>query len=339
MPRGLLDWTWLEEYPAVMDNLLPATTHEGKDWDDCLVYDRIVGQWARELGHVTQIVGAFESFEKHGGQEGVRFNLIPKERQVAAVKFLNANAFATPVMLLRPEVLRRIEPAGALTRIRSAQLQVLNSLMSAQRFDRLVEQEAVDGPKAYRPAEFLADVRKGIFGEMYSPSVKIDAYRRNLQRAYLDLMSTRLNGAQRANDDQRPMFRGELKTISADAGVALARATDRDTRLHLEDLRDQIAKILDPKYQQANPTPLPPVLTPLSGRDDIFCWTDYGIGVESNGKGANACAAWQSGVAQAFSLCMVDYQVRLKPNIPTDVIQHAAGIHRAPARSRLFGTG
>jgi len=210
----------------------------------------------------------------------VRFNLIPKDRQVAAVKFLNANAFATPVMLLKPEVLRRIEPAGALTRIRNAQLQVLNSLMSAQRFDRLVEQEAVDGPKAYRPAEFLTDVRKGIFGEMYSPSVKIDAYRRNLQRAYLDLMSTRLNGAQRANDDQRPMFRGELKTISADAVTAMARTTDRDTRLHLEDLRDQIAKILDPKYQLANPTPVLPIPTPVSGRDDIFCWTDYGIGVE-----------------------------------------------------------
>ena len=271
----------LKNIQRVMDNLLPATTHAGKDWDDLrTVYDRVVGQWARELGHVTQIVGAFESFEKHGGQEGVRFNLISKERQVAAVKFLNANAFATPVMLLRPEVLRRIEPAGALTRIRSAQLQVLTSLMSAQRFDRLVEQEALDGPKAYRPSEFLADVRKGIFGEMYSPSVKIDAYRRNLQRAYLDLMSTRLNGAQRANDDQRPMFRGELKTISADAGVALARATDRDTRLHLEDLRDQIAKILDPKYQLANPTPAPPIALPVSGRDDIFCWTDYGIGVE-----------------------------------------------------------
>ena len=271
----------LKNLQRVMDNLLSATTHEGKDWDDLrTVYDRVVGQWARELGHVAQIVGAFESFEKHGGQDGVRFNLIPKDRQVAAVKFLNANAFVTPVMLLKPEVLRRIEPAGALTRIRNAQLQVLNSLMSAQRFDRLVEQEAVDGAKAYRPAEFLADVRKGIFGEMYSPTVKIDAYRRNLQRMYLDLMSTRLNGAQRANDDQRPMFRGELKTISADAVTALARTTDRDTRLHLEDLRDQIAKILDPRYQQANPTPLLPVPTPVSGRDDVYCWTDYGIGVE-----------------------------------------------------------
>ncbi|MCU1340085.1 MAG: hypothetical protein JWO19_5666 [Bryobacterales bacterium] len=271
----------LKNIQRVMENLLVATTHDGQDWDDLrTVYGRVVGQWANELGHVTQIVGAFDSFEKHGGQEGVRFTLVPKARQVAAVKFLNENAFATPTMLLRPEVLRRIEPSGALTRIRTAQLQVLNSLLTTPRFDRLVEQEAIDGAAAYRPSEFLADLRKGIFGEMYGTSVKIDAYRRNLQRAYLDLISTRLNGAQRVNDDQRPMFRGELKTIAADAGAALARTTDRDTRLHLEDVRDQIAKILDPKYQQANPTPLPLIVSPASDRDDTYCWTDYAIRVE-----------------------------------------------------------
>ena len=272
----------LKNLQRVMDNLLVATTHEGQDWDDLrTVYGRVVGQWANEMGHVTQIVGAFDSFEKHGGQDGVRFNLVPKARQVAAVKFLNENAFATPTMLLRPEVLRRIEPAGALTRIRTAQLQVLNSLLSVPRFDRLVEEEAIDGTAAYRPSEFLSDLRKGIFGEIYATpnttTVKIDAYRRNLQRAYLDLMSTRLNGVQRANDDQRPMFRGELKTIAADAGAALARTTDRDTRLHLDDLRDQISKILDPKYQLVNPIPLPPIIVPLSESGDIFCWTDYAI--------------------------------------------------------------
>ena len=271
----------LKNLSRVMDNLLAATTHEGQDWEDLrTVYGRLVGQWANELGHVTQIVGGFDSFEKHGGQDGVRFTLIPKTRQVAAVKFLNENAFATPVMLLRPEVLRRIEPAGALARIRTAQLQVLNSLLSAQRFGRLVEQEALDGAAAYRPSEFLADLRKGIFGEMYGTTVKIDAYRRNLQRAYLDLMSTRLNSAQRVNDDQRPMFRGELRTIAADASAAIARAADRDTRLHLEDLRDQVTKILDPRFQLTTPTP-PPLVVPLtSDRDDINCWPDYAIGVE-----------------------------------------------------------
>ena len=38
----------------------------------------------------------------------------------------------------------------------------LSQLLGTARFARLVEQEAIDGEKAYRPVEMLADVRKGI---------------------------------------------------------------------------------------------------------------------------------------------------------------------------------
>jgi hypothetical protein len=276
----------LKNLQRVMDNLLAATTHDGEDWQQLNdVYGRVLGQWSNEMGHVTQIIGGFDSQEKHGGQgsvtDGVRFTPLSRGRQFAAMKFLNENAFATPTMLLRPEILRRIEPVGALDRIRTAQLRVLTSLMSTQRFDRLVEQEAIDGASAYKPSEFLTDVRKGIFTEMYSPQVKIDAYRRNLQRAYLDLMATRLNGAQRATDDQRPMFRGELRSLAADAATALTRTTDRDTRLHLEDVRDQVAKILDPKFQPTGPAAAPVVVQQTSaGEDDSveeICFPDYAI--------------------------------------------------------------
>ena len=78
--------------------------------------------------------------------------------------------------------------------------------------------------------------------------------------------------------DEIPQAREIMeKTIAADAGLALARTTDRDSRLHLEDVRDQIAKILDPKFQLANPTPIPVLALPLSDNGDIFCWTDYAI--------------------------------------------------------------
>jgi hypothetical protein len=269
----------LKNLARAMDNLLAATTHDGEDWSDLeQVYGRALGQWSTELNHVAAIIGGVDSQDKHAGQTGVRFVSISKARQKAAVKFLSDNAFQTPTMFIKPEILRRMEPAGTLARIRAAQQRVLVQVMSPGRFSRLVEQEAVDGATAYPPAEFLADVRQGIFGEMAQPIVKIDAYRRNLQRAYLELVATRLNGAQRATDDQRPMLRGELQTIANNARAAALRATDRTTRLHLEDLRDEIAKILDPKYQQANPTPNPILLLPTSA--DEFCWTDYAVVIE-----------------------------------------------------------
>jgi hypothetical protein len=268
----------LKNLARVMDNLLAATTREGEDWSDLeQVYGRALGQWATELNHVASIIGGVDSQDRHGGQDGVRFEPIPRPRQKAAVKFLNEHAFQTPQMFLKPEILRRIEPAGALTRIRTAQLRVLSNVLAPQRLARLVEQEAVDRKNAYTPTEFLADVRQGVFGELAQPRVKVDAFRRNLQRAYLELVAARLNGANRAMDDQRPMLRGELRTIAANARAAVARAADRETRLHLQDLSDEIAKILDPKFQQTSPAPGAPVALPASLSNGESCWTDYAV--------------------------------------------------------------
>src|SRR4029078_6116516 len=132
-----------------------AAARPGETYDDLEeLYGRMLGQWATELNHVTGLVGGFYSQKKNGGQEGVRFTPVPKQKQQEAVRFLNEQAFATPLWALKPEVLRRIEPTGALDRVKNAQLRVLNSLMSGARFNRLVEQEAIDGAAAYRPTDF-----------------------------------------------------------------------------------------------------------------------------------------------------------------------------------------
>lgn len=275
----------LKNLERVSNMLLTATTQTGEPYDDLEeLYGRMLGQWVLEMNHVTQVVGAFNSQQKHGGQDGVLFVPVPKERQQGAVKFLADKAFTTPAWVLKPEVLRRIEPNGALERVKMSQQRVLSSLMSSARFARLVEQEAMDGAAAYRPVDFLSDVRRGIFSEIEGTgAIRIDAYRRNLQRAYIDLMGDKLNGRQAVTDDQRPLIRGELRALSADVTRALARATDRTSRLHLEDVRDQIAKVLDPKFAAPAPaatTALPFGRGVMDGEDEngeVGCWHDYAI--------------------------------------------------------------
>ena len=245
--------------------LVPATTNEkGAPYSDLTeLYGRMLGQWTLENNHVAAIVGGFNSQQKHIGQNGVRFVIIPKARQKEAVGYLNANAFATPTWAVDKDIIRKIEPIGVLNRVRNAQNSTLNNLLSSARFARLVEQQAVDGDAAYQPAEFLGDVRNGVWGELNAPKVTIDAYRRNLQRAYLDIANNKLNAPPQAppqglppgfgalfvtSGDERGFYRSELRAISAAAGAALARATDRNTRVHLESVRDQIAKILNPDF-------------------------------------------------------------------------------------------
>ena len=278
----------IKNLKRVADMLLPATSHAGEPYDDLEeLYGRLLGQWATELTHVTQIVGGFNSQQKHAGQDGVRFTIVPKEKQAAAVRFLNDNAFATPTWALKADILRRIEPSGAITRVNAAQLRVLNSLMNNARYDRLVEQEAIDGAAAYRPGDFMADVRKGIWSEIEGGPVHIDVYRRNLQNSYIDLLSQKLNGRPAVDDEYRSMIRAELRDLSAAVTVASARATDRETRAHLADAKDQIAKALDPKF--AAPAAAAPA-NPF-GFDDEFkfnsssyedfnpadCWPDYSV--------------------------------------------------------------
>lgn len=243
--------------------LVGATTNEkGQNYDDLAeIYGRMLGQWGLEMNHVAAIVGGFNSQEKHVGQTGVRFTAVPKAHQAAAVKFLADNAFATPTWAIDADILRRIEPIGALSRIRNSQNGVLNNLLSSARFARLAEQAALDGTDAYQPDAFLADVRSGVWGELSAPKVTIDPYRRNLQRSYLEIANNKLNSAPAAvpqglprafaaqfisSGDERGYYRSELRAISAAAAAAAARTTDKATRIHLESVRDQIGKILDP---------------------------------------------------------------------------------------------
>jgi hypothetical protein len=269
--------TWgLKNLERVAGMLLDATTRPGEPYDDLEeVYGRLLGQWVREMNHVAAVVVGLETRQKVYGQDGLRFVPIARARQQEAARFLNTHAFATPTFFIKPEILRRIEPAGALDRIRTSQQAVLASFLSDSRIARLVEQEALDGAAAYRPTEFLADVRRGVWGELGASPVQIDPYRRNLQRAYLAVMGDKLNGRQASTGDGRLLARGELRAIDVAAQAALARTVDRTTRMHLQDVRDQIAKILDPRF-------VPPASAaagiPIPGLDDQEgCWLDYAI--------------------------------------------------------------
>src|SRR6202012_3370356 len=91
--------------------LMSATAYkDGDTYNDLSeVYGRMLSQWQTEMSHVAQIVSGFNSQEKTVGQEGRIFTLVPKVRQEEAVKYLMESAFTTPLWVLDPEILRRIE--------------------------------------------------------------------------------------------------------------------------------------------------------------------------------------------------------------------------------------
>jgi hypothetical protein len=238
----------MKNLARVSDLLLEATTTQrGDPYRELTeVYGRLVAQWTLEMNHVAQLVGGSISQQKHIGQDGRRFTPVPRLKQQEATRFLLTNAFIPPMFLVKPELLRRMEPAGVINRVRNAQSSVMNSLLQNDRISRLVEQGTVDGTGVYTAPQFLSDLRRGLWAELATPAKPIDQFRRNVQRIYLDALDARLNGAA-GPPEVRSLLRGELRSVRADIVRALPAVTDRLSRLHLEDARDQIEEILDPR--------------------------------------------------------------------------------------------
>ena len=236
---------------------------KGEDFSDLAeVYDGIVGQWRTELGHVTRIIGGVDRQTKATSQNGAVYVPVNGTRQRAAMKFLQENAFTTPTWLLNPNVLRKIEASGSIDRIGGSQAAVLAAVVSNDRMARMIELDALPASTdRYTLPTMLTELRRGLWSEIYAGQ-SIDAYRRRLQRAYLDAMASKINPAppnpalaafglagpsSRALADFRGLLRAEMNDLSRELALAAGRTSDRVTRAHLEDARDQIRKMLDPK--------------------------------------------------------------------------------------------
>jgi hypothetical protein len=255
----------LRNLERVMASLVRVAEQPGEDYamlDE--LYGNAVSQWGRYMGHVSALVGGAESQERYG--TGPRFEPVSRERQREAVRFLSQHAFHTPEYFLDREILRRIESEGVVSRIHQAQGRILADLLSPAKLNRLVEYAALENPgSAYAVTDLLDDLRAGVWSELRASSVRTNVYRRNLQRAYLESAGLLLNppaapaaasgpragppAARQATNssDAVPLLRGELVELQRAVAAAIPRAGDRATRLHLEDLRHQIDRILDPR--------------------------------------------------------------------------------------------
>ncbi len=247
----------------VMKLLVPATTATaGEKYDDLAeLYADVVGQWRTEMGHVARIPGGVERTPKRTGQTGPVFVPVAAARQKAALRFLNENAFATPTWLVDTAITRRFEAVGSIDRVANAQAAILASLVANDRMLRMIELDAMPAAgDRYTVPQMLADLRAGLWSEAASGAAT-DAWRRRLQRVYLEAMAAKVNYvapqvpagfgftplSTRQVADLRGIVRAELRDLDRQLAAAIPRTSDRMTRAHFEDARIEIKKLLDPK--------------------------------------------------------------------------------------------
>lgn len=253
----------IKNLKRIVPNLIEWTAEKGKDYDDLeTMYEQVLGQYNRYMGHVAANVGGVIKETKTYDQEGAVFFHVTPEKQKNAMNFLQDELFATPEWLIDQEIFNRIEFDGSIERIRNTQERTLNNLLDFGRMARLIENREMNGTKAYGLLDMMQDLRTGIWSELRRGQ-NIDTYRRNLQRAYIDRMEYLMNEEQEsiparyrswitrsdidvAQSDIRPVVRGELKELQRDLRNNLNRSRNTLTRYHLQDALERVNLILDP---------------------------------------------------------------------------------------------
>ncbi|WP_158729118.1 MULTISPECIES: zinc-dependent metalloprotease [unclassified Flavobacterium] len=228
-------------------------TNNYEDLDE--LYKEMLDVWGRYVGHVvTNIGGVYESYKKPN-QKGSVYNVVPKEKQIEAMQWLQANAFASPTWIVNLNTLKNLDYAGYTERFRNIQARFLNSVLSFERLGRLLDAEIV-GATNYKALDALADMRKGIWKEA-SAGANVTIYRRNLQRAYIErmafLMKEEIKSGRPsdyynvAQSDVRALVRGELNVLKALLTTARSGAISVETKYHYEDSIKRIDLILNPR--------------------------------------------------------------------------------------------
>ncbi len=234
----------LKNLERVAGYLVSATSEPGEDYHLLEnMHNALIGQWRREMGHVANVVGGVKRINFHFGDADRRYFPIEAARQKEAVAFLNEHAFRTPKLFLDPDVLGRIEADGVSDRVLAAQRGVLSSLLSDGRIKRMGEM-AADGETAYTAAELLRDVSDGVWSELADGKPSIGLYRRNLQRAYVELLAGKLESEDPASD-LPALARGELVRLQETCSKYASTAADEVTSRHLEDVAAQMKMALE----------------------------------------------------------------------------------------------
>ena len=258
----------LANLQRIVPRLMEWTTEEGEDYatlDE--LYDQVVGQWARYLGHVSRVVGGVQIDTKYADEEGAVYTPVDAERQREAVRFIVKEGFETPRWLLDAAILQRIEAGGISDRVQRLQETALDRLLDPVRIGRMAEAAWLGPDEAFAPAEMMEMLNDGVWAEL-GRGRPIDPARRSLQRAYVDRLGELVNESPTSIPPQfvsqaygyrpqdidrsevRPLARGALLTLAEDVERALPRyqaASRQAERYHLLDVLARIDRIFNPQ--------------------------------------------------------------------------------------------
>lgn len=241
----------IKNLKRILPNIISWSKTPNESYTDAYeLYNELLGQYSRYMGHVVKNIGGIMNTPKSVEQPGAVVEYVSKATQQEAMTFLQEQLFITPEWLLNKEMFRKTG-AGSINTISRQQDMVLARLLSPATLYKLLQFESYDPQHAYTAGEMLKNLQSGIFKELKSGK-SINVYRRNLQKSYVEKLMAMLappQPNQRMNLDLKAtdissLVRMQLSELRMNVRSARSKVSDRMSKAHLQDLDNRINDFL-----------------------------------------------------------------------------------------------
>jgi hypothetical protein len=187
----------IKNLQRILPHLREWTTEPNEGYEALRdLYDKVFRQYNLYVQHVLKSIGGeyhtFKSVEQPGGV----YDPVPYEKQKAALQFLDKYVFNIPSWFMDSDTSAVVKSSPA-AYVHASQSGVLFRLLGSGIITEFIRnQENLKGKKGYTATEYLADLKKMVWSELYTGQ-PVSAQRRTLQRIYL----TNLNRAFQATGE------------------------------------------------------------------------------------------------------------------------------------------
>ncbi|RXQ88056.1 DUF5117 domain-containing protein [Ancylomarina salipaludis] len=181
------------------------TYEEGQDYEKAgKMMMGIIGQWFTYANHVVTNIGGVYLDHPVYGEQKAAYAHVEKAKQKDAIKYLIDEVIDIPAWLTKADVYNKTYPIkespigdieyAPTTLFRDLHARIFYSLLQKERLLRMLENEAVNGNKAYTVANMLDDLHQGIFKKTIK-GYKLNVYDRQSQKNYIDALIITQNKA------------------------------------------------------------------------------------------------------------------------------------------------
>lgn len=234
----------IKNLQRVMTALPEWTATPNEDYRNLrTMYNEVLGQYNRYIGHVAKWIGGQYENPKSQEQGGDVYSYVEKEKQKEAMEWLNQYVFTNPkwidqkVIFDKTGVKRGDVYRGVYTR-------TLESLLSPRVLNNIIENEMANGANAYSSTDLFNDLDRHVWGNLNVSSSE----RRIMQQVYVeflvDLLTNTETNFRSRTSDYRGVVNFQVRNLLGKLKGAYV--SDPIVKGHYQALATQLERVINP---------------------------------------------------------------------------------------------